>query len=150
MEAYRPQPNPKNKLSYQQHKQQRFWQITLPVSLAVLLIAVVFALVILTASRGDPKSQVSIWADTSTILLLLPMLLVAVLAAVVLFGLVYLLARLLNILPGYAAVVQTFTGTVADKVRTMSDGIARPFIAVRSFWASTGRLFTGLGRIFRK
>jgi hypothetical protein len=150
MTAYSPQTDPKNKPSYQQHKQQRFWQITLPVGLAILLIAVVFALVILTASRGDPNAQVSVWADTSTILLFLPMLLVAVLAAVALFGLVYLLARLLNVLPVYTAVVQTFTGAMAEKVRAGSDAVAKPFIALRSYWAAAGQIFTGLGKIFRR
>jgi hypothetical protein len=150
MDAHQLQTDPKNRPSYQRHKQQRFWQIALPVGLAVLLMAVVLALVILTASRGDPNAQVSVWADTSMILLLLPVILVAVLAAVVLFGLIYLLAKLLNVLPRYTAAVQTFTGTVAGKVRAVSDAIAGPFIALRSYGAAAGRVFTGLRKIFRR
>lgn len=150
MDAYSPQADPKNKPSYQQHKQQRFWQITLPLGLAVLLIVVVFVLVILTASRGDPNAQVSVWADTSTILLLLPMLLVMVLAAVVLFGLVYLLSQLLRILPGYTAVIQTFTSTLAEKARAGTDAVVKPFIAFRSFRAAAGQIFTGIGKIFHR
>ncbi len=150
MDAHSSQTDPKRKPSYQRHQRQRFWQIVLPVGAAVLLMAVVLALVILTASRGDPNAQVSVWADTSTILLLLPVILAAVLAAVVLFGLVYLLARLLNVLPRYTITVQAFTGAAAEKVRTVSDAIARPIIALRGYQAAAGRIFTGLGKIFHR
>ena len=67
MDNNRMQTSPRNPdhLSYQRHKKQQFWQILAPVGLGFLIMAAVIALMILTATKGDPGAQISGWADTS-------------------------------------------------------------------------------------
>lgn len=132
-----------NQPSYQRHKKQRFWQILAPIGAGVLLVAAVMVLIILTATGGDPGAQVSGWADTSLIWLILPVLLVAVGVALLLFALVYLLARFLKILPSYISLVQNYATLAAVQVKYWSDKVVAPLITVKSSWAGISGLFGG-------
>ncbi len=126
-----------------------FWQILLPVILVGLLMVGVITLVILTATGGDPVGQVSTWADTSLIWLILPALLFAVVVLVILGGLIYLLAKLLNIIPGYTSVVQDFFRRVSHIVGNIADKFASPFIAVKSVGAATNKFLERVQAFFR-
>ncbi len=138
----------KERPSYKRHQQQKFWQILLPVILGVLLVLFVIVLVILAAAGGDPAGQVSIWADTAFIWLILPVLLFAILGFLVLGGLIYLLAKLLKILPAYTSIVQNYAALIAAWVKYIANKIVNPFIAVKSVQAAAGRFIEKLSAFF--
>jgi hypothetical protein len=131
--------------SYQRHRRQSFWQIIAPVGFGTLLVLVILALVILRAVGTDAGGQVSQWADTSLIWLILPALLFALVLTLVLVGMIYLLARLLKIVPGFTYKVQYYVGLVSDYVDSFADKVAAPIIAVKSAGATVSALF---GSIF--
>jgi len=131
--------------SYQRHRRQSFWQIIAPVGFGTLLVLVILALVILRTVGTDAGGQVSQWADTSLIWLILPALLFALLLTLILVGMIYLLARLLKIVPGYTYKVQYFIGQVPDYVESFADKLVAPIIAVKSAGATMSALF---GSIF--
>jgi hypothetical protein len=58
-------------------------------------------------------------------------------------GIVYLLAKLLNILPKYTAMVQDFFYKIEGYARRGADAAAKPFIFIDSIGASINRF---LGR----
>lgn len=138
----------KHRSSFRRHQSQRFWQILLPVILGGLVVVAVIVLVILTAAGGDPVGQVSIWADTSLIWLILPALLFAVIVLLIIGGMIYLLTKLLRIIPTYSTIAQDFVGKVAEGVRNVADKIASPFIAVKGAEAATGKFFEKLLAFF--
>lgn len=94
--------------------------------------AAVMALIILAATQGSSGARISGWADASMIWLILPILGVALVAVVILFALVYLLARVLKILPFYTGIVQLYVGMAAEKVKYFLDLLLAPFIRIKS------------------
>ena len=127
--------------SYQRHRRQSFWQIIAPVGFGTLLVLVILALVILRAVGTDAGGQVSQWADTSLIWLIPPVLLFALVLTLVLVEMIYLLARLLKIVPGFTFKVQYYVGLVSDYVDSFADKVAAPIIAVKSGGATVSALF---------
>lgn len=142
METNRSQTSPRHPdhSSYQRHKKQRFWQILAPIGAGFLLMIAVMALTILTATQGDIGSQVSGWADASTIWLILPAMMVALLVAVLLFALVYLMARALRVLPVYTDLVQQYAALAAEKVKYFSNKLVSPIIGLRSSMAAANKI----------
>jgi uncharacterized BrkB/YihY/UPF0761 family membrane protein len=131
--------------SYRKHRQQRFWQIIVPIGAGILLVVAVMTLTILTATRGDPGAQISGWADTSMIWLILPILLVAVVIVLLLIAMIYLLAKTLKVLPVYTGIVQQYAALAAEKVKQISNRLTAPIINIRSSLAGINKT---VGKIF--
>ena|SRR5918996_5486288 len=127
--------------SYLKHRKQRVWQIILPVILAAILFITLVVLVIMAASRGT--GDVARWAAVSTIWISLPIIIMALVLFAILAGIVYLLIRLLQIVPIYTGKAQDFAYKVARIARRTADAVAKPFITLDSIGASINRL---LGR----
>ncbi len=121
--------------SYARHQKQRFWQIIVPVGLGVLLILVILALVILSAVRSDAGGPVSQWADASMIWLSMHALLFALVFTVILFGLVFVMANLLNVLPKYTLPLQQYAKLISGGIISGADKLVAPIIAIKSFGA---------------
>src|SRR5687768_18561260 len=85
--------------SYLKHRKQRVWQIILPVILAAILFIALVVLVIIATSRGS--GDTARWAEISTIWISLPIIFMALVLFIILAGIVYLLIRLLQIVPIY-------------------------------------------------
>jgi hypothetical protein len=130
--------------SYQRHQRQRFWQILLPVAIGSLLILAILALVIRTAIGTDAGGPVSQWSDASLIWLSLPALLFALVMALILIGMIYMIGRLLKILPGYTYTGQYYVRLAADFIAEIADKLVVPFIAVRGVSASVQAFFAAL------
>lgn len=133
-----------NRASYRRHNKQRFWQILAPVGVGVMLALTLAVLVILTATRGDTGGRISGWADTSFIWLILPVMLIAIIGTLVIGGLIYLVGRVLNILPSYTYLGQQYSGLISAQVKYWSNKVVEPSIAVKSFMAGVGRFFNRL------
>ncbi len=144
------QPDWQQSTSYRMHKRQRFWQIFFPVGLGVAAILTLAVLIILTAVRGDRAGDISIWTDTSLILLILPVLLFAVGVAVFLFVLIYLVGRVMKVLPPYAAIVQYYSKLIANKTRGLLDKLVEPMIATQSVKARVRAFFSALSGCLSK
>lgn len=137
-------PKQKNQPSQRRHKRQRFWQILLPVILGGLItlsVAVLMAATIAGVPTGLNESQ---GADTSLIWIIIPLMLAALVFALILMGLIYGIAKLLNILPGYAQLVQYYVRLAADKIQSGAKQAPAPIIKLESLSASVGAFFTAL------
>jgi len=134
--------------SYQRHKKQRFWQILAPVGLGVLLMLAIAAMVVLTATGTIAGGSVSQWADTSFIWLIIPVMLFAIVFTLIIIGLIYLLAQVLNILPQYTFLVQQYVNLFEIQVKYWTRKIVSPVISIGSFTAAVEAFFSALsGRV---
>jgi hypothetical protein len=127
--------------SYLKHRKQRVWQIILPVILAALLFIALVVLVIIATSDGT--GDTARWAAISTIWISLPIIFIALVLFIILAGIVYLLIRLLQIVPIYTGKAQDIAYKVARFARRAADAVAKPFISLDSIGASINTL---LGR----
>jgi MFS superfamily sulfate permease-like transporter len=111
------------------------WQITLPLVLGVV---VVLALAVLAGLAGE--AEASLWADISVIFLLIPTMLVALLFLLLVAGLIYVLLRLLKILPRYGLIAQNFVYKVEHRARSGANLAAEPILRYHSFVAAVRTL----------
>lgn len=130
--------------SYQRHQRQRLWQIIAPVVIGSLVILVLLALVIRTALGSDAGGPVSQWADTSLIWLSLPVLLFALMMALVLILMIALVGRLLRALPDFTFMVQHYASVAAKFVISWADKLAAPIINLEGVKASAAALLSSL------
>ena len=122
--------------SYQAHKRDFIWQILVP--MIVVLILVVIASVF-TAMR--PPGTASLWADISTIWLLIPLLIFALITLVILGGIIYGMAKLLSITPVYTQKLYVLIRLLTKKIEDMADASAKPIFFVEELSASIKSIF---------
>jgi uncharacterized membrane protein YhaH (DUF805 family) len=130
---------PESHYSYTVHRRQFWWQIFLPVSLAIVLIIVVAALLSISALNGSGDSVR--WAAISTIWLLIPVMFFGLLLLAALVGIVYLLARTLGATPRYFSLALYYINRASSAIKNFSSSAARPFIFIDSLGASLKAIF---------
>jgi uncharacterized membrane protein len=130
---------PQSHYSYNVHRRQFWLQIFLPVILAVLLIIVVAVLTSLSAFSGNGDS--TRWAAISTLWLVIPAMIFGLLLLATLAGLIYLLARTLDILPTYSSQAQYYVNRAVSSVKHFSDAATKPVIFLNSLGASMKAIF---------
>lgn len=127
--------------SYKKHRKDFAWQILFPVILSsVLCIGLVVLLNIATFNWG---SDVGRWADISTMWIAIPVMIEMLVFFALVGGMIYLLAKLLNITPRYTVIAQDFFYKVQSYARRGADAVAKPFITADSIGAAINRF---LGR----
>jgi len=119
--------------SLDKHQRQSAWQILVPLLLVCVLVLV--AAVIIAVNAGQGSGDVSQWADTSFIIMLLPAMLIALFPLVLFVGLIYLVAQLLKKLPVYSLSTQQFFKRVTKFVNIWADRIAKPIIVLQEILA---------------
>ena len=125
--------------SYQKHRKELAWKIIFPVVLSsVLCLGLIVLISIATFNWGGDVQR---WADISTMWIAVPFMLEMLIVLAVILGLVYVLAKLLNITPRYTIIAQDFMHKVVSYVRRFADAVAKPVISINSIGASIGRLF---------
>ncbi len=102
-------PRPVESPTVRAHKRQLAWQILVPFLMVTALIIVVAVLVAIGAATTNRT-----WADVSTIWLIAPMLVFALLFVAVLGFLIYGIARLLQVTPRYTGKAQDFFALLSD------------------------------------
>jgi FtsH-binding integral membrane protein len=132
----------KNHPSYQNHRRQFWTQIFLPMILTVLLIIAMAVITGIAAFGANDNSP--IWAAISTIWLVIPVMFFGLLFLVLVAGLVYLLARTLQVLPPYTSKAQYYVNRGASETKRFSDMAARPVLYIEGIIASIKAIF---GRI---
>jgi len=128
--------------SYLKHRRQLMLQIILPVAIAtLLLIALVVWIIVLTANGNQ---NVGRWASISAIWISFPILLVGLITLAILGGLVYLMMRLLGILPTYTGMAQDYVQLGALYIQRFTEAAVKPVFAVDGLAAYIKAIF---GRI---
>jgi hypothetical protein len=105
------------------HKRQLAWQILVPFFVVVVFILASAVLVVTNSSSAS-----RVWADVSTIWLIAPMLIFALLSVVVLGFLIYGIARLLKVTPRYTGKAQEFFTTLSNRSRMVANGTTKPVV----------------------
>ena len=123
-----PERNPK---THKAHNREVFYQITLP-----LVFGIVTALLLAVLATQATASKVSTWADISLMMMIIPTMIVALLFLVLTAGTIYLMVKLLPLIPPYARFVQDWFAYIAFRVRFFADKSVEPFLRFHSFTAS--------------
>ena len=132
----KPLPPAKNTDAFRAYKHALRWQIIFPMIVVILLFS---AASIATATRGSEIT--SQWADVSTVWLLIPVILFAMLNLLILAALIYGLAKLIDITPIYTHKLYGFIRLVGEKLEAFADTAAKPFFKVEGFSASLRSIF---------
>ena len=127
--------------SYLRHRRQRTTQIILPVLLAVLLCLAVVVLINIATFQGN--GDVGRWAAISTIWIAIPVFIVGLIFFVLLCGIIYLLARLLGIIPSYTSKAQDFVRMLSIRIHRAADATVKPVIHLDGIGASIRTFFGG-------
>lgn len=128
-------------LSYKKHRREIVTQVILPIILTTIFIIALIVLVNIATFRDG--GDVARWAAVSTIWIVIPMMIGMLIFLVVLGGLIYLLARLLNITPTYTGIAQDYVRKVAVYIKQAADAVVKPVIGLAGIKASIDTL---LGR----
>ena len=129
-------------LSYQNHRRQFWLQIFLPIILAVLLIIALAVITGLAAFGGSGDS--SRWAAISTIWLVIPVMIFGLLFLAILTGMVYLLARALQLIPPYTSKAHYYVNRGASESKRFSDLATEPVLLFEGVKASLKAIFGGI------
>ena len=129
-------PTQHNKEARQAHRRDLIWQILAPMGVIVVIFIVIS---VLTAMR--PAATASLWADISLIWLLIPWLIVALLALVILGGLIYGMAKLLQIIPAYTKKLLDLIHLIQEKLKLAADASAKPIFFLEGIAAGFRNIF---------
>ncbi|MFW5713968.1 MAG: hypothetical protein ACOCYU_04785 [Brevefilum sp.] len=130
--------------SYRRHQKQRFWQIFAPIILGGLITLAAAVLMVLALTGSVAGINLSQIADTSLIWLILPVMMFGILFAFLILGMVYLVARVLNILPKYTFLVQQYATLIESRIKLWTKKALEPIITAKSISAAGGAFFRNL------
>jgi hypothetical protein len=131
----------RNPVTYQSHRKQVLWQITIPLVIGAVIILILAVLV----TTGSPQTA-SLWADISLVWLIIPVMIVSLILLVLLAGLAYAVIWLVRTIPGYAMQAQNFMIMIASQVEKLGNVIVEPILRLNAFLASLQVLSRSLRR----
>lgn len=127
------------RVSEQTHRKQFFWQILLPILLAVLAAAVIGVLAVIAS--GSQENDLTRWAMIGTILLVLPWLILSLIPFALLVMGIWLMKKWrASVLP-YLATTAHFSNLLSSRASGIAHAVSSPIIHVRSAKAGLMRLF---------
>jgi hypothetical protein len=118
----------RNPVTYQSHRKQVLWQITIPLVIGAVIILILAVLV----TTGSPQTA-SLWADISLVWLIIPVMIVSLILLVLLAGLAYAVIWLVRTIPGYAMQAQNFMIMIASQVEKLGNVIVEPILRLNAF-----------------
>ena len=136
MKAKLPQPVHE---SYQRHCKELAWQIILPIVLTAILFVALIVLINIATFRD--AGDVGRWAAISTIWIVIPIMLAMLIFLALLIGIIYLLARLLNITPTYTGIAQDYVYKAAGYIKRGTEAIIKPVLQLEGIMASISAFF---------
>jgi hypothetical protein len=138
-EQFIPPLRERNPITTQKHRHEVFWQITVPVTVGgVLLLLIAIGVVIAYfANTGD----IAKWASVSTIILIVPAMIIGLIVIVVSAGMAFLVTRGLSEAPFIARRIQDIAVLIVVRVNKASDASTEPFLRVHQFTAGLRALF---------
>jgi uncharacterized oligopeptide transporter (OPT) family protein len=138
-EQFIPPLRERNPITTQKHRHEVFWQITVPVTVGgVLLLLIAIGVVIAYfANTGD----IAKWASVSTIILIVPAMIIGLIVIAVSAGMAFLVTRGLSEAPFIARRIQDIAVLIVVRVNKASDASTEPFLRVHQFTAGLRALF---------
>ena len=121
-------PLPQDHPSYQSHRRQMWTQILLPLLLTVILFMAVILLTSIATFRDN--GEVGRWAAISTIWLVIPVMLAGLIFLALLGGMIYLLGRLVGLIPSYSYQAQRFIYRIEGYVKRGAEFTRKPVLLV--------------------
>ena len=119
---------PQDHPSYQLHRKQVWTQILLPILLAVVVFIAVIVMTSIATFRDN--GDVGRWAAISTIWLVLPVMIASLVFLIILLAIIYLLARLISLIPPYSGQAQRFVYRIEGYVQRGTEMIVKPVLFV--------------------
>jgi hypothetical protein len=104
-------------------------QILLPIFIAALIFTAVIIITSLATFRD--QGDVSRWAAISTIWLILPVLVAGLIFLIFLVGMIYLLVRVMKLIPPYSLQVQMFVYRIESGVKRFAELFRKPMLALQ-------------------
>ena len=132
-------PSPEH-YSYKLHRRQVISQVLLPVILAGLLFIGMIVLVSLATFRGG--GDVNRWAAISTMWIVIPIMVAGLIFLVLFIGLIYLMARILSVLPTYTGLAQGYVFRIRGHIIHAADLAVKPIIELAG-WIERVKAFLG-------
>jgi len=126
-------------LSYKKHRKERTTQIILPVLLTVVLI--IASIVLINIATFRDGGDVERWAAISTIWIVIPIIIGMLIFLAVLGGLIYLLAKLLNVTPKYTGMARDYVRKAAVYIKRGADAVVKPVIQLQGLLATVEAFF---------
>jgi hypothetical protein len=136
MDAKIPQPV---HASYRRHRKELTWQIIFPVVLSVVLCIALIVLINVATFRDN--GDVARWAAVSTIWIAIPVIIGMLIVLALLGGLVYLMAKLLNVTPTYTGLAQDYVNKAVVYIKRALEAIVKPVIQLNGTLASVIAFF---------
>ena len=130
---------PRTHASYQKHRKDVASKIILPVVLAALVFVGMIVLITVLTFQGN--GDVNRWAAISTIFIAIPVMVGGLIAVILLGAFVYLMKRLLGLLPNYTDQLQQFIYKLQGFITRGADALVQPVIKLDGIGASLQRLF---------
>jgi uncharacterized membrane protein len=126
-------------LSYKRHRKQTMDQIILPVILSALAAIALIVLVIRTTfgAGGDAAR----WAAISTIWLIIPVMFAGLIVLALLIGLIYFMARGLQIIPTYTGIAQDYIAKARWYITRGANMLVKPFLLIEDLSAKIQKFF---------
>lgn len=132
MNDHRPGPvMERNPVTHARHRREVLWQITIPVAVGALIL---LALAVLAAFRAT-TDQASVWADISLMWMIIPAFIAMLIFFVLLAASIYLVVRLIGVLPGYFLVAHGWLLLAGDRLRQAEGKMVEPVLRAQSFIA---------------
>jgi uncharacterized membrane protein len=131
-------PKPEH-LSYKRHRKQAMNQIVLPVILSALVMIALIVLISFATFRAD--GDVGRWAAISTIWIVIPVMFVGLVVLAILIGLIYLMARGLQIIPTYTGIAQDYVAKARWYITRGAHMLVKPFLVIESWSADIQEFF---------
>ncbi len=131
-------PSPAEHPSYQNHHRELWTKILAPMLIAAAFLVALSVWIGLATFRDN--GDVGRWAAISTIWIVVPFMLVGLIFLAIFGGLIYGMARLLNLIPPYSGYAQRIVWRVQGYVKRGADLAVKPIFGAEGLLASLRRL----------
>ena len=137
--------NTPDSLTIKKAKKESLWQVYIPIALFAVLIIIAAVLVALNINQNS--TGLRHWADLSTILVILPVMVMSLFLFILLIGLIIAISYLIKALPKAGLRVQGFSAQIFMILSGISDLFTRPVIQLKSVIAMLqGMLLSLIGK----
>jgi ABC-type dipeptide/oligopeptide/nickel transport system permease component len=133
----RPPLPARNPITQDLHQRQVLWQVFVPMILGAIIVILLGVLVSVAASAA----QIVRFSDISIILLIMPTFLVGVLFLAIFGALIFLLAKMIQLLPPYARLAQIYLERFTGMLNRAADMAANPLLSFESKLAGFKTIF---------
>ena len=127
-----------------QHKKERFWQIFVPIG--VIFVVLLTALIFLISRDGEFAPGISNFAASATILVILPVLLIALINLAIIIALIYGMVKLRGAVRPLGSRLLMGLENARWKISNFSDASARALMAINEKAEMTNQAFRSLNK----